>query len=260
MPRGVSRYDEALLQGRLLTPRRLAQRLRAKLHFWWSADFLTVDASGLVEGATDLTGQGRNGAQATAAARLAYFPSDPMFGGRPAYGRTANASVLAFLGDSAARTVFQYFLSAYYKDGIDTTFDQNSYAISGAGVFGAFRLQGTPATAGWSALITGRTFYNTGDPFPSKNGYPAAQTVLPLPASVIQTRARLGRSQATRVGGGDTAVQAWIGGFRHVVACNQILSDYETALVEAVIAWDDGTAHRLIPTHPFVNRPPLIGD
>jgi len=260
MPRGVSRYDEARLQGRLLTPRMLAQRLRAKLFFWWSADFLTLDASGLVEGATDLTGQGRNGAQGTAGSRLTYFPSDRMFGGRPAYGMTANASVLAFLGDSATRTVFQYFVSCYYKDGVDTTFDQNSNALSGAGSFGAFRLQGISASASWSALITGRTFYNTGDPFPTKNGFEASQTVLPLPASVIQTRAALGRSQATRVGGGDTAAQAWIGGFRHVAACNQVLTDAETALMEGVIAWDDGTESRLIGTHPFANRPPLIGD
>jgi len=260
MPRGISRYDEALLQGRLLTPRRLAQRLRAKLFFWWSADFLTIDGSGLVSGATDLTGNGINGAQATAAARLTYFPSDRMFDGRPAYGMTANPAVLSFLGDSAARTVFQYFLSCYYKDGIDTTFDQSSYALSGAGAFGSFRLMGGSASALWQTTITGRTFYNTGDPYPRKNGFPAAQPVLPLPASVIESRAALGRSNATRVGGGDTAAQAWIGGFRHVVACNQILSDYETALVESVISWDDGIAHRLIPTHPFVNRPPLISD
>lgn len=260
MPRGVSRYDEARLQGRLLTPRALAQQLRAKLHFWWSADFLTVDGSGLVSGATDLTGQGRNGVQGTAAARLTYFPSDRMFGGRPAYGMTANPAVLSFLGDSAARTVFQYFVSCYYKDGLDTTFDQNSYVISGAGSFGAFRLQGAAGLADWQTLITGRTFYNTGDPYPRKNGYPAAQPVLPLPASVIESRAALGRLNATRVGGGDTAGQAWIGGVRHVVACNQILSDSEVALVEGTIAWDDGTESRLIGTHPFANRPPLIGD
>jgi hypothetical protein len=258
MPRGVSRYDEARLQGRLLTPSLLAQRLHAKLHFWWSADFLTIDGSGLVSGARDLTGQGRDGGTAGATARLTYFPSDPMFGGRPAYGRTTNPAVLSFLGD-ATRTVFQYFVSCYYKDGLDSSFDQNSYAISGAGSFGAFRLHGISATAGWSALITGRTFYNTGDPFPRKNGFPAAQTVLPLPASVIETRAALGRSQATRVGGGDTAVQAWIGGFRHVVACNQVLNDFEVALVEGAIAWDDGTESRLIATDPFANRPPLIG-
>jgi hypothetical protein len=260
MPRGINIYDEARLQGRLLTPRLLAQRLCSKLFFWWSADFLTLDTNSLVEGAEDLTGQGRNGAQGTATARLTYFPSDRMFGGRPAYGMTANAAALSFLGDSATRTVFQYFVSCYYKDGVDNSFDQNSYVISGAGSFGSFRLQGTSATAGWTALITNRTFYNTGDPFPTKNGFAASQTVLPLPASVIQTRAALGRSQATRVGGGDTNNQAWIGGFRHVVACNQVLADFESALMEGVIAWDDGTQSRLIGTHPFANRPPLIGD
>jgi hypothetical protein len=259
MPRGVGRVDEARLQGRLLTPEQLAQRLRAKLHFWWSADFLTIDANGLVSGAFDLTRQGRDGAQGTAAARLTYFPSDPMFGGRPAYGMTANPAVLSFLGD-ATRTVFQYFLSCYYKDGLDTTFDQASYAISGAGAFGSFRLQGAAGTADWQTLITGRTFYNTGDPYPRKNGFPAAQPVLPLPASVIESRAALGRSNATRVGGGDTAGQAWIGGFRHVVACNQILTNYEVELVEGVISWDDGTERQLNPAHTFANRPPLIGD
>ena len=68
MPRGVSRYDEARLQGRLLGPALLARRLRAKLHFWWSADFLTIDTSGLVAGAFDLTGQGRDGGTAGATA------------------------------------------------------------------------------------------------------------------------------------------------------------------------------------------------
>ena len=260
MPRGLNPYDDTQLQGRLLTPSLLAQRLRSKLLFWWSADFLTIDSNGLVSGAKDLTEQGRNGVQSTATARLTYFPSDPMFGGRPAYGMTANPSVLSFLGDSVARTVFQYFFSCYYKDGLDNSFDQNSYAISGAGAFGAFRLQGVSATANWQNLITGRTFYNTGDPFPRKNGFPASQTLLPLPASVIESRAALGRLNATRVGGGDTAVQAWIGGFRHIVACNQVLADFEVALVEGTIAWDDGTQHRLIASHPFVNRPPLIGD
>jgi hypothetical protein len=260
MPRGVSPLDEARLQGRLLTPTLLAQRLRTKLHFWWSADFLTVDESGLVSGALDLTGQGRNGSQTTATARLTYFPSDPMFGGRPAYGRTANPSVVPGLQDTATRTVFQYFVSCYYKDGLDNSFDQGSYVISGTGSFGAFRLRADPNTAGWQALIVGRTFYNTGDPFPSKNGFGASQTLLPLPASVIQSRAALGRSQNTRVGGGDTANQTWIGGFRHVAACSQVLTDFETALMEGVIAWDDGTQSRLIGTHPFCNRPPLIGD
>lgn len=260
MPRGLNRYDDARIQGRLLTPQLLAQQLRAKLHFWWSADFLTIDSSGLVSGATDLTGQGRNGAQATATARLTYFPSDPMFGGRPAYGMTANPSVLSFLGDSAIRTVFHYFVSCYYKDGIDNSFDQNSYIIGGSGSFGSFRLMGSSATNGWQSLNTSRTFYNTGDPFPSINGFPASQTMLPLPSSVIQSRAALGRLQQTRVGGADTANQAWIGGFRHVVACNQVLSDFEAALIEGVIAWDDGTQGRLVPTHRFVNNPPLIGD
>ena len=260
MPRGINQYDEARLQGRLLTPLLLAQRLRTRLLFWWSADFLTVDANGLVSGATDLTGQGRNGSQATATARLTYFPSDPMFNGRPAYGMTTNPSVLSFLGDSTTRTVFHYFVSCYYKDGIDNSFDQSSYVVSGAGSFGAFRLQGLLGTNGWQNLTPNRTFYNTGDPFPSVNGFPASQTLLPLPASVIQSSAALGRSNATRVGGGDTASNAWIGGFRHVVACNQVMNSIETSLIEGVIAWDDGTQERLIATHPFRNRPPLIGD
>lgn len=259
MPRGVSLYDEARLQARLLTPQQLAQRLRAKLWLWYSADFLTVDASGLVSGALDLTGRGRNGGQGTAANRLTYFPQDAMFGGRPSFGSTS-ATGLRFLADTlAAVTVFQYFASCYYKDGLDNSFDSNSYVIGGAGTFGALRLQGALNTASWTTLITTRTFYNTGDPYPRKNGFPASQTLLPLPASVIESRAALGRSNQTRIGGAESG-QTWHGGFRHCVACNQILTDYEVALVEGVISWDDGMERRLIPAHPFANRPPLISD
>ena len=259
MPRGVSLYDEARLQGRLWTPQMLAQRLRAKLWFWYSADFLTVDASGLVAGALDLTGAGRNGSQGTASARLTYFPSDRMFGGRPSFGSTSHLGG-TFLSSPSAVLVFQYFVSCYYKDGIDNSFDFSQYIISGAGSFGAFRLQTNQATPSWQNLITGRTFYNTGDPFPRKNGFDPSQTLLPLPASVIESRAALGRSNITRIGGDPGGGQAWVGGFRHCLACNQILSAQETALVEGVISWDDGTQGNLNPAHPFAARPPLIGD
>lgn len=252
MPRGVGLnwlYDEARLQNRLLTPRALAVRMQSRLNFWYSADWLSVDASRLVSGAADLTGNGNNGVQATAANRLTYFASDQMFGGRPSFGSTTVAGARRL--DAPANLLYRHqFFSAYYKDGTSTIFDANTMFSAGTASFSAPRIMGNIN----SSDLVNNSVYATAA---SIGGRAASATVLPLPASVI--RADGNSTFSLQIGGSSvTTVRVLVGGFRHFVGCNQVLSNLEIALIEGVIAWDDGTP--LVASHPFANRPPLIGD
>ena len=254
MPRGVGLnwlYDEARLQGRLLTPQALAVQMQSRLHFWWSADWLNVDASG-VSSAADLTGNGNNGVQATAANRLTYFGADRMFGGRPSFGSTTVAGVRHLAAPSALAYRWQIF-SCYYKDGVDNTFDSSMFFTAGTGNFGSPRVMGLSGTA---TLAANDAF----TPTLSKSGAAQSNTVLPMPATVCTaTLGTLSAAYSLQVGGSTvTPDRALVGAFRHFVASSAALTNNEISLVEGVIAWDDGTP--LIASHRFANRPPLIGD
>lgn len=255
MPRGVGLnwlYDEARLQGRLLTPQALAVQMQSRLHFWWSADWLNVDASGLVSGATDLTGNGNNGVQATAANRLTYFGADRMFGGRPSFGSTTVAGVRHLAAPSALAYRWQIF-SCYYKDGLDNTFDSAMFFTAGTGSFGSPRIMGLSgaATLALTEVFTGAL---------SRGGGAQSNTVLPMPATVCTANpGSLSGVYSLQVGG-STAItdRVLVGAFRHFVASSAALTNNEISLIEGVIAWDDGTP--LVASHRFANRPPLIGD
>lgn len=255
MPRGVGLnwlYDEARLQGRLLTPQALAVQMQSRLHFWWSADWLNVDASGLVSGAIDLTGNGNNGTQTTAANRLSYFASDRMFDGRPSFGSTTLTGTRHLAAPLSLSYRSQIF-SCYYKDGVDNTFDSSMFFTAGTGNFGSLRVMGLSGTA---TLANTEAFTST----LSSGGGIQRSTVLPMPATVCAaTPGTLSAAYSLQVGGSTaTPDRVLIGAFRHFVASSAALTNNEISLIEGVIAWDDGTP--LVASHRFANRPPLIGD
>lgn len=255
MPRGVGLnwlYDEARLQNRLLTPQVLAMQMQSRLHFWWSADWLNVDASGLVSGAIDLTGNENNGVQSTAANRLSYFASDRMFGGRPSFGSTTSTGARHLAAPSALAYRWQIF-SCYYKDGVDNTFDSATFFTTGAATFGSPRIMGA---VGAATLITNDVFAST----LSRGGGVQSNTVLPMPATVCAaTPGALTVAYSLQVGGNSfTLDRVLVGAFRHFVSSSATLTNNEISLIEGVIAWDDGTP--LVASHRFANRPPLIGD
>lgn len=255
MPRGVGLnwlYDEARLQNRLLTPQSLAVQMQSRLNFWWSADWLNVDASGLVSDAIDLTGNGNNGTQTTAANRLSYFASDRMFGGRPSFGSTTSTGA-RHLAAPLTLTYRWHIFSCYYKDGVDNTFDNHMFFTAGTGNFGVPRVMGLSGTA---TLTNADSFAST----LSRGGGVQSITVLPMPATVCAaTPGGVAGPYPMQVGGSNVVPdRVLVGAFRHFVASSATLTNNEISLIEGVIAWDDGTP--LVASHRFANRPPLIGD
>jgi hypothetical protein len=251
MPRGLNIYQDALKQGRLLTPEKAALRLSSVLAAWYNADYLTL-VDGLVSGARDLTGNGKDGTQGTADNRLTYFPSDSQFGGRTAFGSTSNSGNKNLAVPSI--TVRHIFQSVRYKDGVDATFDAYSFFAGGPGAtYGAYRILGVQ----YQGYLISTNHYTD---VAYKNGITSSSgTVLPLPASVLRFDGS--RTQTWEIGGSTKSAHCvFVGGFRNVVFASSVLSTYQIQLIEGVIAWDGGHQGLLVANHPFCNRPPLIGD
>ena len=258
MPRGISRYDEARLQGQLLTPEICAARLRSDLRLWYSADHLTVDSNGLVEAAEDLTGQGNDGSQTTAATRLDYYPEDPMHGCRASFGSSSNSGK-----DYLSAGTFTYaedddlLLCINYKDGVDNTFDAYSHILGGSGVYGSPRIMGTQNSA---------TLFNTFAfaTVVAKNGSTStSSTILPLPTTVCWFKAEDDFTDAECSFFSSSAAnnnRTFAGTCRNIVLANTSLSVDKRQLIEGVLAWDSDIGADLVADHPFANRPPLIGD
>lgn len=238
----------------ILSPQALAIQLASKLNFWYSADNLTV-IDNLVAGATDLSGNGRDGVQNTVADRLTYFSSDSMFGNRPSFGSTSNTGNRRLSTPSSLGYRHQIF-SAYYKDGIDNAFDALTTFSSGTGTGGNPRLMGNVSSA---ALLTNSAFASG---IVSLGGETASTTILPLPASVVTSSNASLQTTTLQIGGvpqglnGDNRVL--VGAFRHFVGASQVLTTQEIQLIEGVIAWNDGIQATLISGHPYRNSPPTI--
>jgi hypothetical protein len=247
MPRGKSPYDEARLQGQLLRPEQLARRLPA-VGFWYSADRLILSGTAVI-GATDLAGK-RDGT--SDANRLTYFPSDPLFGGRASFGSTVSTGTNRLTRSGATATHRHMFVSAYYKDGLDTTFDTLSTFFGGTASQSLPRMMGNTA----SASLIGTSAYST---TASKGGAAQSTVILPLPATVMMQE---GNAIFTPVfgGSGTNSGRVLQGAFRHCVGVTEVLTAPEIAVIEGVIAWDDGTQDRLVASHRYRNRPPLVGD
>lgn len=252
MPRFSSVYERAKHQRQLLTPETLAKRLASKLNFWYWAERLTLDSSQLVSGAKDITGNGNDGVQATSANRLSFFSSDPMYGGRKSFGSTTSTGN-RHLAAPATFTCADQIFSAYYKDGIDSTFDVYS-SISVDTPSEEKRLLGSLNEA---VLRSTFSFSLTA----SIGGRAQSSTILPLPASVLVASSALPPVRALQIGGSSiNAGRVFVGGFRHYLVSKTTLTANEIALIEGVISWDDVTQSRLVGNHRFRNRPTLIGD
>lgn len=247
MPRGVSRYDEAALQGRLWTP----EVLRPSVWFD-AADLSTLTlVSGDASEWRDKSGNGRHVSQATAANRPTYAVSG--LNGRPALDWGSAINNKGLRNDAVSNfNPTRYFIVADYD---------------GANPFNEFAglVAHTPFGTTADLLITnstGTTWY-TGTYF--HNGNPTATAVaLPTISSpcVAASNFAQGANRTALFIGNDRFLtgltRGWRGKISEVLAIDYVPSVVERNRAEGYLAWKWGIA--LDASHPFVNRPPLIGD
>lgn len=246
---------EGLRRTRVLTPSVAAQNLRSALHCWYNADFVSLDANGLVSGALDLTGKRNNGTQTTEANRLTYFPSDPLFGGVPSFGSTAATGTKQLVTGTSSPV--QVICSCYYKTGIESTFSEFSSLFGPTSGSGGL-IQANNNNNNWQALLTSGSTC-------SKNGGAAfllTVAVLPLPAStLVFTSSSTQTNRSYQFGCNNvTTERTWIGGFRNLIIVSGSISAAQVALIEGVIAWDGKHQNLLSANHPYRFIPPLVRD
>lgn len=247
MPRGLNPYDEAQLQGRLWTPNVLRPSV------WFdAADLSTLTlVSGDASEWRDKSGNGRHVSQTTAARRPTY--AELGLNGRPTldWGSALNNKGFQNLSVSNFNPT-RYFIVADY-DGAEPF---NEYAGLVSHTFNANTDVIMTGNVG-NNWFGGGTFFNNGNPTATATALPTISSPFVLASNFAQNTNR-----TSLFIGNDRFLtgltRGWRGKISEVIAIDYVPSVTQRQVAEGYLAWKWGI--RLDTRHPFVNRPPLIGD
>lgn len=249
MPRGVSRYDEASLQGRLWSP----QALRPLL--WLDASdvsTITIATPGGVSEWRDKSGNGLHVSQATAANQPSLVKNGIKGIQAIDWGAAPNSKSLNRSSLSSYSPVRYYGVAEY--DGADPSTGTRTVVSHNYTAQGDI-LQLVNASVEWWTPGINRTFLNGAET--------SSGTALPTVASpfVFGTNNSPSSARTDLYVGNDRnlASRGWIGKLGEILSLSAIPNSREKALIEGYLAWKWGLVESLRPTHPFYNRPPLIG-
>jgi hypothetical protein len=264
MPRGVNRYDDARLQGRLWTP----EQERSSLWAWFAADdprTLTVDGSGNVSDWLDKSGNARHLTQATSGLRPIY--STNIFGPKPAVWG-GSGGIKRRLATTVTPTLAQPF-TVWMLLKNNAGLDNFSHAF-----------EGENTSSGSRAILCLRrsdagddpTLY-AGTAMASIGADLIANTVYLL-GGVYNGASSIGIYNAADTGALNPGTDGIIGGimfctasgtecdayFAEWLVISRAMSAAERRRMEGYLAWKWDVRGNLPGSHPFKNRPPLTGD
>lgn len=247
MPRGLSVYDSAALQGRLWTPQEFCPLL------WLDAsDISSISIATGVSQWRDKSGNGLDVSQSTGA-------NQPSFVQNGINGRSAIDWGSSLNSRNLYRSVSGYSPARYY---------------------GVADYDGANPSAGYATLY-GHNFSVPVDVLQvnlnSTNWYPGSSSVQTflngssnssftcLPT--ISDPFVFGTDNGTSFNrtdlwiGSDRALsnRGWVGKIGEIISLRSIPNSRERSIIEGYLAWKWGLAGSLLSTHPFYNRPPLIG-
>ena len=278
MPCGTSPLDEARLQGRLWSPALLRPAI------WLDAsDISTISIVGTgVSEWRDKSGNNKNYAQSNSSLRPTYeytvpdanarFPGVPQLGVRfknnistqwmdnTSFAYTGNQMQMFSVHrnsstEGAARysRVFSFSLNSSASDNANTDGLIVSYGITTNSV-SVFRAGASIANSSANVnnlwiIANGRRSAGTGRIATNGGAYVTGTTST---ANQNIGYSRIGNDNAA----GDSGMNGWI--------CENLLyttelSDAQCQIVEGYLAWKWGIVALLPATHPYRNRPPLIG-
>jgi len=253
MPRGVSRYDEARLQGRLWTPRHAGGDLR----FWMQADqpeTLTL-ASGSVSNWADAGGSGRAWVQTTGASQPTWTAGG-WDGVRPSLSFDGTADHMSMTVTAIAQP-FTLILVARR-----TSTPVNAHLTEGVSVGNRVIIGGSDGGSK-SIIFAGASL--TG---------PTVDTAAHVFGGVYNGASSSNIVDGTTASSGNAGAHTWAnqylflaphsGTFRgvgHVFGLCLIAggSAHMAARMIGYFAWASGLQNSLAGTHQFRNAPPLIG-
>lgn len=266
MPRGVDRYDDALRQGRLWTPRDLGSTLAG----WWDmTDFATItaDSSGFIGTVTDKSGSGRNATQATLGAKMIFLPASSEGSRRAAGSGTISGHAFTQLAIPSLASTGWTAAEMFYVIRRDSQLD------TGAGVIGTFGQTGManthePFTDG---LIYAGGFSTTrATGFTPTKAYDTAIRIVNqrcitgswqylIDGTIESSQVLTFVAPAAPVLGSDGNT---LNGkfFEALLIGGRKLTTRESDAMVGYLAWKHRITANLTAAQPFKNRPPLIGD
>jgi hypothetical protein len=264
MPRGVNKYDEARLQGRLWNPLTLSP-----IHWLDASDISTITVSTGVSQWRDKSGRGFHASQSTT-------------GNQPAYivGGINGLNVLRFDGinDAMVHTAnvspapHTTFCVSRRLTGGSTDYQLIYAAIQTSAPFGVNLHAKALGSLNWGSFINSWTFSGTtldiggvnilgivsptstsGTELYSTNGTQSGQSYLQRYPGDSNDRRAIGLDVAFNSG-------AFSGDIAEIIVFSTNLSTRAIKIVEGYLAWKWGLASNLPASHTFKNRPPVIGD
>lgn len=265
MPRGISRYDEAALQGRLWTPNAIQPLL------WLDAsDLSTISSPAGISEWRDKSGNAWHASQATQANRPtheafdsgAYLPPNAINTGRPAVAFDGINNFLelpsGFLHGATTLSVAMLLRGGYFG---------NNTGIFGPSNAAAIGLEFIYFNGSYVRINAGQIF--GAGLYPTTGAY----SITTMQASSSQTS---GENNGTSVltnafmspvtFNGVYAIGRYAGGnYAPMRVCEFLVSrgswsSPQRLTLQGYLAWKWNMVSLLPGSHPFANRPPLIGD
>jgi hypothetical protein len=177
----------------------------------------------------------------------------------PSIGSTDNTSFKGLKTPSV--TAKMIYMVAYYKDGIDNSFDVNSTIIGGPLANSQYRVMGSASSANW----IGTSSFNDSGSY--KNGATSSSaTVLPLPASQLKFISSVARTQVYALGfynlndngDGNSYDRDWNGAYSEIIftAGTEALATQQK--LEGYLAHKWGLTANLPADHPYKNTAPRV--
>ena len=220
---------------------------------WYDAnDASTItEASGKVSQWNDKSGNGNHATQTAGARQPSYQATDSMMNNLPTIGSTSASGQIGL--DTPIISAKQAYLVAYYKDGVDASFDGYATLLSGPGNWGAYRVMGEIDTANF---IASSLFNNTGN---YKNGSAtnSLSGVLPMPASILKLKSNQTRTQTFGLGyNQDQADRDWQGAYSEFIFTDGAEGIEIEQRMEGYLAHKWGLAANLPANHPYKTAAP----
>lgn len=281
MPRGVSRLDEAMLQGRLWTPDLLRPAI------WLdSSDISTLSIIGTgISQWRDKSGNNNHYAQSNTALRPTYEYTVPDTTGTiigiPQLGvRFQNVGTTRQWMDTTSFTYTGNQMQMFsvhrnvsvagtpYRYGRIFSFSLNSSAQDFNNNDGLLLTYGITANqislfrAGTSIVTSSESTNNLWIIANARRSAGTGRIAINGGSYIIGVTATANHNIGySRIGNDNSATDSGMNGWIcENILYTSLLSDTQCSLIEGYLAWKWGLQNLLIASHPFRNRPPLIGD
>lgn len=266
MPLGSSlvdwRYDEAKVQGRLWTPAQFPASFLSAWYDFSAIETLTLDGSTKVSQVNDLSGNGNFAAQATAGLRPTFFPTGKVNVTPRMYATVVGGSIAMILNSSLAYSA---------GSGISIAIAANNVGLANCALCGGTTgaLEFAIGTGGTDVRLLRRGVVELA----ASSNVTAAGGMCVLGCDT-QTNVSAVWLNGVRTGNTndpgftnpitnifDSAGDTFSGGIGEMLFLNGgVLTTLQRNLVDGYLAWKWGCVQKLTATHPFLTRPPLIGD